>query len=117
MELRNNWTMEKVVEVINKEFIGKSVQSKYSGTCLYRGYNNTKCVVGCFLSDKSYDYLASKKELGSDYDGIIECNPEIENEMPFDNGTMYRWQRVHDKLNPELSVEQQRKQLLDFIGA
>jgi hypothetical protein len=46
---------QELYEYIGEFLIKQGIQSKCANHCLYRGPNNTKCAVGCVITDEVYN--------------------------------------------------------------
>lgn len=103
----NGWNKQKVIDLINKDFIGKAVDIN-TGSCYYRGPNNKKCIAGLFMSDEQSEAFENQSAC---YVG--QNHPDI---FPFDNDIMVMYQGIHDNLDPNDSLETQKKILISFLG-
>ena len=111
MPFINNWTREKVINQVIKEFKGYS-SNDYQ--CMYRDEKGRKCIAGCFIPDELYN---ESFENDSIEELIDNTSPEIYKSMPFPALTMKKWQRLHDyKLDDKMSLDAQLKILLEFLN-
>lgn len=119
-ELINGWTRETVIARINEKFKGKSVFPEEGAgpeSCAYRNGEGLSCIAGCFISDEDYDTFF-KGDAPACYEGesVWDLHPNIVGKFPLEQRDMARWQRVHDGLNPELSVDEQKKILINELN-
>ncbi len=96
----NGWTKQLILDHIEKEFKGKSLQN--DGSCLYRGENGRKCAAGIFIPDSLYSHRLENKTIHSLMDkNYSEYNESITNVMPLEVTAMMRLQDIHDTGNEE----------------
>lgn len=96
---KKGWNLDKVMEVIRKENIGKrSVVGKdsWNTECMYRTDDGNKCLVGCFIPDDKYDPDMEY----TNFTGIIGYHG-IEKSMPMIDNEMIDLQRFHDNTIPD----------------
>ena len=105
----NGWTKESVIELVTREFKGKSIRCNNPKECRYRGEKSRKCIAGCFIPDDKYNTNME----GLRVEAIYTLLPY--GTFPFNAHTMNCWQSKHDSLSPEDSVEQQLATLLKFL--
>lgn len=103
-ECINGWTKRKMINHIKKNFKGKSVD-EFSGTCLYRGPNSKKCVVGIFIPDNLYNNVMDN---GLGLSTITNTIP-----MPLQHSGMANLQDCHDKSMPKNTLND----ILDWIDS
>jgi hypothetical protein len=95
----NQWTKEKIINHIEKNFVGKSYENEE--TCLYRSDDGRKCALGLFIPDKRY---SSKMEHQCARTVITDY--KLERFMPLETDAMRQLQMVHDESNENKTKEQ-----------
>lgn len=104
-------TKEEIIDVINREFKGKSVEEGEAQWCMYRSPCGKKCAVGMFIPDNMYDI---SMEMKNSY--CVIDRYKLKSYMPFGSTTMHDFQKVHDRLDTNMSVEEQKQLLINFVN-
>lgn len=98
--------IEKILEVINREFKGKSINGC---SCKYLTEDDKKCAIGLFIPDghEAQDFDGGVSSLLRKYSYLIPLMPSK------DIDKLIKFQKTHDGLDESLTVEQQKKVLCD----
>lgn len=113
----NGFTKEKMIDVVNNEFKGKSFVG--SSGCRYKTYDGRKCAVGMFIPDSKYDEgMDNRSHFGNSVSitYLLHYFPNVEVDMPLDHDGLVSFQSCHDGLNLMLSIDKQKEVLLDWIN-
>ena len=87
----NGFSRESVMRIIREESGGKKSRKDLNGNGQYRGLEDTKCLVGCFIPDNSY-----KDSYDENYDLIRNIFGEVEIFMPMRVEVLTELQGLHD---------------------
>jgi hypothetical protein len=90
----NNWTKQGMIDQINKEWRGKSMDSYM---CRYRSKNGAKCAIGMFIPDKDYN---SEIE-GYGPKDLIKDFSYLTDKIPLETEGLTKLQIVHDGTTSE----------------
>lgn len=103
----NGWTKASMIKHIKKEFKG---QSKDNLACYYRGPEGTKCAIGMFIPDLSYDINMDNGE--SDILSVIRRNPHLVSVLPLNKYGCCKLQQIHDSGTQDKQI---LNNLIEFI--
>lgn len=124
----NGWTRETVEAHVRATFKGKAVaKEEYGDSCKYRTEDEEtgtvlKCIAGCFIPDNLYSesleglsavVFSPTEPMGRN--GTTEQTKKISEFMPFEAHLMVEWQKIHDALIEETSLEEQTAKLIAFL--
>lgn len=70
--------------------------SRYGGTCLYRGPNNTKCAVGVLIPDDAYNTDMDNERFDNRISSLIKRYPHLKKYVGDDVVFLTHLQRCHD---------------------
>lgn len=103
---------QEIIDTINEKFTGQAVNDKF-GTCQYLTEDGRKCAIGMFIPD---GHPAQHKI--TDVISLLNEYPDLGRYMPFDNlNTLNKFQDCHDScLDTEMSLEEQKQILIDFVN-
>lgn len=97
---------------ISDHLTTQKAMATVEGSCSYRGLDNTKCAVGCLISDAHYNHCFELKTIYRDsvfkavllsITGISDITPtQMEQAEPLRN-VLSEWQRYHDDRLPDHS--------------
>lgn len=107
----NGYTKQTIIDRINAEFKGKSVNTN-GLYCAYR-FGMRKCAVGVFIPDN--EYSDAMEERGAE--SLLEVFPKLRKFMPLEVLALLSLQEVHDKLDTKLDVSGQRQVLIEWVSA
>lgn len=106
----NNYTKQKMIEIINREFIGKAVNTEDYSQCYYKSPDGKKCAIGCFITEdrytESFENLSAETLLNNFSIGFL---------MPLEENGLMQFQYYHDNLDNEVSPEEQKQLLIEWI--
>jgi len=109
----NGYTKEKIIEVINRDFKGKSFKNSDKSDsgieCLYLSENGKKCAVGLFIPD---GHPAQESTFNAS--DILFMYKDLINLMPLDIG-IASFQTCHDFLDEKLSIDEQKQVLIKWV--
>lgn len=108
--------LNKIYEIIDRQFKGKSVIEKGS-QCMYKTEDGRKCFIGLFIPDGH-----EAQSLKGDVHALLHEYPDLLELMPsYDYDTLDNLQRAHDELGSSMTLNQQKQCLKDkvkqYIGA
>jgi len=92
----NGFTKQKMIDVINEKF---TIKSEAGGKCAYRGTDNARCAVGCFIPDDIYTPAMDDMSDSSAWI-MLQKYPQLQPLMPLDSNAMGYFQKHHDDREP-----------------
>lgn len=106
----NGWTRETMIEQIDKEFKGKSMDPA-GHTCIYRGDEGKKCAIGCFIPD---GVTLSEDENKKGIQALLNGKPELKSLLPLSPIECKFFQQAHDDMLGS-SIDVQKNYLINWI--
>ena len=102
----NGFTKALIINLIQTEFTVKSQNE--TGECVYRGGTGSKCAVGIFIPDHSYqsdmDRMGAYAS-GTDVESLLEAYPNLVQFMPLELEALKLLQTKHDGKPPQYGAE------------